>query len=174
MNHKIIKISNLYIANVAGIMGGWELDAPHAASRRRFIRTLKPFIADLEIAQNELREKYGTKNEKGDLKVNDKGIISFTPENRKLFNKDWEALHDELISIDVTPANEIDLERVKKTICEQQVKFIEEKKNAFDEQAFEYSSVLEEIAKFITPIEVDRKGNPIEPIEQAKEELANE
>jgi len=154
---QIIKLTNLYISAIPDIISAWELDHKPASARRRFLRMVKPFATDLEQARVELQRQYATKDDKGNMKIDNRNMIVYTPENQKLLNKKWETLNAEEITIDVTPSNEADIITMKQVICDEQKRFIEEKKNSFTAGDFDYSATLEEIAVMITPVKAKTK-----------------
>lgn len=153
---KIIQIKNQILPGIPVIIGTLVLEEKQSSGRRRFLRDLKPFIQDLDEARKEIQEKYAIKTDDGNIKLKE-NVVQYSPENRKKSNDAWNKLNEEFITIDVTAANEKDLLTVKDILKAEQKRFIEEKKNKFNADDFEYSSLLEEITIAITPVEAKKK-----------------
>ena len=150
---KIIQIKNSHITSYPILIGKLKIDEKQSSARRRFLRDLRAFQSDLDDARKELQMKYGTKDDKGELKTNADNTVKYAPDKAKALEKEWNALNDEVITIDVTPANDRDIAVMTAIIANEQKRFILDKKNTFTADDFEYTATLEELAEMLQVFE---------------------
>ena len=146
---KKLNLTYIVVFFISKIVASIKLEGQPSHARRRFLRTLKPFVQDLEAEQDELRKKLADKNDKGEVKI-DNGSYVFTAHNRKQFNKGWDALNETVVTLDVSQSNEPDVLAVQKVLVDEADKFEKEQTGGTDADAFEYIASLREAAEALT------------------------
>jgi hypothetical protein len=149
---KIIEVKNGNVTFVSQVISSLQIEGQKSYARRRFLRTIKPFMSDLEAEQKELQLKYCEKT--GDEPKVVEGQYVFKPKNRKEFGIKWEELNTIMVKIDVTTANEADIISVSQIITDEITRYEAEKKDKYTASEYDYVEVLKECVASLVAKEV--------------------
>lgn len=147
---RIIKIQNLYLTAVIGLLSTFLLDENKSSARRRFVKLISPFVDDLSEVRKTIAEKYASKDEKNEFIIKDNNY-QFSFENKKLFKVDITKLNEEYQDINLLPAQANDLIVITSFIKEESVKFIENNRAGFTSENYDYVATLMELSEILTP-----------------------
>ena len=152
---KIIKLKNEEAVVISILIKNVELDDKKSCSRRRFLRSIKPIIEEFDLAKQALQIKYGSKKEDGELVVKN-GQVEFLPEKKREFEVAFTALSSDENIIDVTPANEADIETIITILKDLTAEFIQTNKEKFTAENYDYLCAVEESVVALTPTEITK------------------
>jgi len=96
----MLRLKNLDLINVAEFLDKAELPPKASRTRTKLNRLLITKIGELNNDERELLEKYGKKDEHGNL-IEDNGNFTLVPETAAEFHQEKAALFDEVTSINV-------------------------------------------------------------------------
>lgn len=142
---KTIKLSNLQVYFASKALEQLTLDVKQSSARRRFLRSIQPFVADLEAERDDTLQKFAEKDNEGKLKTDNNKYV-FKAEARKQYNKVWSELNDIIITIEVNDSNRADLNAVAEIFQTEATRIETEKKNEFGADTFDYVELLKEVA----------------------------
>jgi len=96
----MLRLKNLDLINVAEFLDKAELPPKASRVRSKLNRLFISKIGELNNDERELLEKYGKKDEHGNL-VEDNGNFTLVPESAAEFHQEKAALFDEVTSVNV-------------------------------------------------------------------------
>ncbi len=143
----MITLTYSQTADITNLIKDIQLDIAQSSGRRRFIRTLSPNLQDFQADAEDLRKKYCIKDAKGVPVLDDKKY-TYTSENRRKFNTDFETLSNNAYNIKVDETNQKDIETVKDILTSIKDKI--SKNGTYNTQEFEVVSVIDELVGALT------------------------
>jgi hypothetical protein len=144
---KTITLSNIQIYIAFKALEKITLSGQPSFARRRFLRSISPFVTDLEAERKDLLHKYAQKN--GDeLKVDGNEYV-FTAKNRKQYNREFEVLNSLHCNFDVSESDADDVKSISGILSDEATRLEELSKDGMNADTFDYVQYLKEISSLL-------------------------